>query len=238
MIFRLSIEVEYHYLRILIHSVGLQSGTDRASQHTSWPSHASSSRHGTAETLLQEVSFVSHSTILAKLGNLQVRHSCCRVYGIISEMHRLQALRSITAPFLLRVVTVSMFGLKVIASNDIENDSFTRLLNDAILALRQSAVDDLHLAGYYAALLERVAHKTRNRSSRSTSPLCRARQPMETGGNNEQGVNDLIAATFARDTPVDHGTINSDQWDDWLAFQFDPTLAVIGDYYLSNTFVT
>jgi len=118
---------------------------------------------------------------------------------------------------------------KVIALNPGETGNLLALLNRAIVALRESAVDDLHLAGYYAQLLEHVSQKIIRTPRRSS-------EASEGGESNPclMTVHEQARTVLGR--PSTHDVDFSDMcmdpsgdWDDWLTFPFDANLASIGE---------
>lgn len=119
---------------------------------------------------------------------------------------------------------------KVIALNPPGNSNLVALLNNAIGALRESAVDELHLAGYYARLLEQVSQKS-IRSSRHSSEILEGGignpSLMESHEQDRTGVvhpptQDNFDLTDMCMDPIS-------DWDDWLTFPFDANLASIGE---------
>jgi hypothetical protein len=92
-----------------------------------------------------------------------------------------------------------------------------QLLRQVTHALRESAVDDLHLAGYYGRLIDRLIQQPKSQ------PEAISEQP----DNNEN----VLASLDAQNQDTAFATVigRGNDWSDWLAFQFDPTLASIGE---------
>ncbi|KIW10699.1 hypothetical protein PV08_11663 [Exophiala spinifera] len=202
--FRCNMEVEYQYLRILIQATILQSQSKQDS--------ASISRQlGVQHELSPDL----------RTWSQEISTSCCTVYDVVAELHEMEALRAITAPLLLRIVTVCMFGLKVLLITRFAADKLLSSLIGAIVALRSCSVDDLHLAKYYAQLLEHLVEISKIRcisSHESTHSrpdgFSNATEHMDKDfdSHHKERLN-----LFDDPFPID--------WDDWLAYQFDPALA-------------
>lgn len=172
-------------------------------------------------------------------------------------MHRLGTLRTVPAPLLLRLVTVSMFGLKVsrlahtksdraliisyqvAASSEREHGNLVALLDRAIVAIRQSAVDDLHPAGYYAQLLEHLAGKAQKRSRLPSpeTPIVGGGSQMKFAGNDAQSQDGSLAHQTTQYPAANMEAVLPESWDDWLAFQFDPYLTNFGDTGFDEEFL-
>lgn len=116
------------------------------------------------------------------------------------------------------------------ASDESKNGDLLTLLSRAISALRQSAVDDLHPAGHYAQLLDRLAHITKEHSRGSSGELPDLGNTTLPDDNRHVEQPRNGAGPVYNDLPVPSISMNfPDDWDDWLAFQFDPALAPVGD---------
>lgn len=113
--------------------------------------------------------------------------------------------------------------------NPRETSDLVALLNRAIVALRESAIDDLHLAGYYAQLLERVAQRTIRSSKGSTEELEGEHSNPSPMVNYEQARIGVGRPPLQDFDLSDMCMDPSDDWDDWLTFPFDANLASIGE---------
>lgn len=117
-----------------------------------------------------------------------------------------------------------------------DNGDLLTLLSMAISALRQSAVDDLHPAGHYAEMLEHLAQKAEDRSRVAHERPDVGNTTLPDDVDHVEQPRSGAAPACGEYLPVENIDSNvPDNWDEWLAFQLDPTFTSVGDLDLTGT---
>ncbi|KAF1997171.1 C6 transcription factor-like protein [Amniculicola lignicola CBS 123094] len=219
------LSIEYQYVRIYTNSLGMQAVVERTLAETDpdgpqediLPMHLEPRDYD----FIQEVvdgsrTILEKTTQLAMSGAL--RYSPVRIFLRITT----------SSIYLIKGLSLGVRNAKLQSSLDI--------LDRAIHAMRQSTLDDMHLASRYATLLE--LHVARLRDSfivSSRPPRLPARcDPLDKSAssgmdflNNHNAGGSGIAA-LAEDVT---GLMPDD---DWLALPFDPSMAPFGLDRLDN----
>lgn len=134
----------------------------------------------------------------------------------------------------LRVTTSSVFLLKAISLGvrNSELRSTLDILDRSIHALRNSTLDDMHLASRYATLMEIHVNRWRqnfvlsSKPSRPSNAVSRRPSP-EPADLDAQPHAAPGGAANAPDN-VYYGSMDSLTMEDWLALPFDPSMAPFG----------
>lgn len=147
--------IEYHYVRILCNSVGMQAIHER-------------SLHDPTLSLPDFVLPLT-STPDDHRYHEEVIHGGCDLLETVLRLEDKGALRYAPVRVLLRITAGSMFLLKALAMGVRESQLRRALaiLDATVVALRKSVLDDMHLSGSFATVLE--THVSRIRTSASKS---------------------------------------------------------------------
>ena len=146
--------IEYHYVRVLCNSVGMQAiceGTFSTNSGLFIPDFALSV--GSEDQRYHD----------------EVIGGGCDLLEKVLLLEEKSALRYAPVRVLLRITAGSMFLLKALAMG-VRQSQLRRalsILDDVVVALRQSVLDDMHLSGSFATVLE--THTNRIRKSAQTS---------------------------------------------------------------------
>jgi len=225
--------IEYHYVRILCNSVGMQAICERFSTHND---------------IMSIPDFALSVGSEDKRYHEEVISGGCDLLKKVLELEEKNALRYAPVRVLLRITAGSMFLLKALAMG-VRESQLRRALNvlDAtVIALRQSVLDDVHLSGSFATVLESHVERIRksaqqsskrffpslpNTQRHSPAPMMEDGQLQNTGSlafpTGQAGVETFDWSTF-------NGQLSDGIGDGWLDLSSETTLAPLmagGDLY-------
>lgn len=228
---------------MFINSIALQGRVERASQASA------------GDTWLEQDFFRKEASQDPGFVN-DVRESSGQILVITKTLSDEGILPHMPVRFFLRVVSASIFLLKVICLGTKGGDAKIALdqLNDAVQALMSNNSDDIHLSNRYAELISRYVRKlkrklqTERRTQNSTmegasapdvaappsqtlAGPSHARGTIETDifGNKiaSTGTTDCLTATQGTSTGADD-LWNDAWWEDWFGRPLDPLVAPFG----------
>lgn len=144
--------IEYQYVRLYCNSLGMQAVCERALVEGC---HDNNTNEGLATSLDGPDYAYTQEVILAS----------CAVLQKIIKLAETDVLRFAPVRLFLHIITASMFLIKAISLGvrSSQLQSLLDILDQSVQALRTSALDDIHLAGRYATLLETHATGLRQR---------------------------------------------------------------------------
>lgn len=198
--------IDYQYVRIYCNSIGMQAFCERS--------------FGEDVADVQRCDGPRRAVEAGEQGHIQeVISGSCKILERVILLGQSKRLRFAPVRTFLRTVTASIFLLKAmsISVRDRQLRAALGTLNRCVDALRSSTLDDMHLAGSYATLLE--LHTNRFEKGFLAS-------------SRQFGV-DLPHVTRDVQPPVSQATQRPqcgelDNFDNWLSLPFDPTMAPFG----------
>lgn len=211
--------IEYHYVRSYTNSLGMQAVVERTLAESDPDAPQEDVISMTIEP--RDYEFIQ-----------EVVDSCCQILQKTTQLAESGALRYSPVRIFLRITTSSIYLIKSLSLGvrNAQLQTSLDILDRAIHSMRQTSLDDMHLASRYATLLE--THVSRLRESfvvASRPPRLPSRGVvLEKGSsagldflNNHNAGSSGIAA-LAEDVS---GLMPDD---DWLALPFDPSMAPFG----------
>lgn len=211
--------IEYHYVRSYTNSLGMQAVVERTLAESDPDAPHEDVISMTIEP--RDYEFIQ-----------EVVDSCCQILQKTTQLAESGALRYSPVRIFLRITTSSIYLIKSLSLGvrNAQLQTSLDILDRAIHSMRQTSLDDMHLASRYATLLE--THVSRLRESfvvASRPPRLPSRGVvLEKGSsagldflNNHNAGSSGIAA-LAEDVS---GLMPDD---DWLALPFDPSMAPFG----------
>lgn len=213
--------IEYHFVRVYTHSVGMQAVVERA---------AADVDSNMDDVQLMNIDPTDYEYIQ------EVIDGCCKILQKVTQLADLGLLRFSPVRIILRITSASIFLMKALSLGTRETTfrESLEILEKSIVALRSNALDDVHLSTRYATLLEiHLSRMQRNLlvSSKSTKTHEYQRTSMgpppwpDTTNRLNQ-----INTPISQDVSSDLGFMSSvnQNSDDWLALPFDPSMAPFG----------
>ncbi|KAJ5761224.1 hypothetical protein N7520_008380 [Penicillium odoratum] len=215
--------IEYHFVRVYTHSVGMQAVVERALADAD--SNFDDARPMTIEQTDYE--YIQ-----------EVIDGCCQILRKVAQLAETGALRFSPVRIVLRITSASIFLMKALSLGTREavlRESL-EVLEKSISALKSNALDDVHLSTRYATLLEmHVSRLRRNllasskavKNSRGVTRRSSMGPPPWTDASDRPN---QANPTIPQDLSSDLGFIPSlnDMTDDWLSLPFDPSMAPFG----------
>lgn len=213
--------IEYNFVRVYTHSVGMQAVVERAAAD--------------ADSNLDDVQLTIDPTDYEYIQ--EVIDGCCKILRKVTQLAEMGLLRFSPVRIILRITSASVFLMKALSLGTRETTFRESLdiLEKSIVALRSNALDDVHLSTRYATLLEiHVSRMQRNLlvSSKGTKARdCNQRASMgpPPWPDSSDRVNQ-IHTPMSQDLSSDIGLMPGvgEVSDDWLALPFDPSMAPFG----------
>lgn len=211
--------IEYHYVRSYTNSLGMQAVVERTLAESDPDGHQDETISMTIEP--RDYEFIQ-----------EVVDGSCQILQKVTQLAESGALRYSPVRIFLRITTSSIYLIKSLSLGvrNAQLQASLDILDRAIHAMRQTSLDDMHLASRYATLLD--THVSRLRESfvvASRPPRLPSRNvTLDKGSssgmdflNNHNAGSSGIAA-LAEDVS------NLIPDDDWLALPFDPSMAPFG----------
>ena len=215
--------IEYHFVRVYTHSVGMQAVVERAV--------ADSDPNSFDDVRPMTIDPTDYEYIQ------EVIDGCCQILQKVTHLAEVGALRFSPVRIVLRITSASIFLMKALSlgTRQATLQESLAVLEKSISALKSNALDDVHLSTRYATLLDmhvsrlrrnllasskniKTSHGTTQRSSMGPPPW------PENGDRSTQ-INTPVSQDLS-----DLGLMPSlqDMADDWLSLPFDPSMAPFG----------
>ncbi|TXC04314.1 hypothetical protein FocTR4_00002182 [Fusarium oxysporum f. sp. cubense] len=200
--------IEFNYLRAFMNSFGIQAAVDRVLGRR--PPNS-------IDTDVLQSSITATDYCFIK----EVINSSCQALESVNRLFEAGTLRYCPVRVFLRIIMASIFLLKALSLGIRTTDLETSLgiLERSIRALRNSSLDEMHLASRYGELLDMHLERYRQSMVPTTIP-----QGIRTVDQTSQWIFDNSVP------PVDDslGDLSMPAVDDWLALPFDPSMAPFG----------
>ncbi|EWZ89390.1 hypothetical protein FOWG_09092 [Fusarium oxysporum f. sp. lycopersici MN25] len=200
--------IEFNYLRAFMNSFGIQAAVDRVLGRR--PPNSIDT-----DVLQSSITATDYSFIK------EVINSSCQALESVNRLFEAGTLRYCPVRVFLRIIMASIFLLKALSLGIRTTDLETSLgiLERSIRALRNSSLDEMHLASRYGELLDMHLERYRQSMVPTTIP-----QGIRTVDQTSQWIFDNSVP------PVDDslGDLSMPAVDDWLALPFDPSMAPFG----------
>lgn len=165
--------IEFEYTRVYLNSLALQAVVERCTHNTPLQTHAQPNGLGSANGIAtnDNGNAIPFSTLVKWYANdrhyiNEVIDASRNVLKIVVEgLHPGGYLRHAPVRTFFRIVSVAIILLKTFALGATEEDVAIslNLLSDAVDALRQGIVDDVHVGNRFADLVETLTHRIRSR---------------------------------------------------------------------------
>lgn len=213
--------IEYHFVRVYTHSVGMQAVVERAVAEND-PNNFDGVRPMTIDSTDYE--YIQ-----------EVIDGCGQILQKVTHLAEAGALRFSPVRIVLRITSASIFLMKALSlgTRQAKLQESIEILEKSIKALKSNALDDVHLSTRYAALLDMHVSRLR-RNLLASSKVAKGRDaprssPMgpppwpETGDRSNP-----INTPVLQGSPPDMGfipSLNDIGADNWLSLPFDPSMA-------------
>ncbi|EAW11335.1 putative C6 transcription factor [Aspergillus clavatus NRRL 1] len=217
--------IEYHFVRVYTHSVGMQAVVERALADC----------NAEGEVRSMNIDPIDHEYIQ------EVIDGCCRILEKVTQLAEIGALRFSPVRIFIKITSASIFLMKALSlgTRQATLRESLDILERTIQALRSNALDDIHLSTRYATLLETHVSRLR-RNLLASSKAIRKRHASSTrhslappfyinhtsDENTPLGMNPPVPQSISEMgfTP----SLNDIAADDWLSLPFDPSMAPFG----------
>lgn len=217
--------IEYHFVRVYTHSVGMQAVVERAIADAE-PSNLDEVRPMTIDSTDYE--YIQ-----------EVIDGCCQILQKVTQLAEVGALRFSPVRIVLRVTSASIFLMKALSlgTRQATLHESLEVLEKSISALKSNALDDVHLSTRYATLLDMHVSRLRRNLLASSKTVKNNRGP---GRRSSMGPPPWPDNNGARPTPINTPVsqdLSSEMGymptfnnvpDDWLSLPFDPSMAPFG----------
>jgi hypothetical protein len=218
--------IEYHFVRVYTHSVGMQAVVERVVADAD-PNNFDEVRPMTIDPT--DYDYIQ-----------EVIDGCCQILQKVVHLAEVGALRFSPVRIVLRITSASIFLMKALSLGTRQTvlQESLEVLERSISALKSNALDDVHLSTRYATLLElHVSRLRRNllassknpKNSRGATRRSSMGPPLwpENGGDRTNHLGTPVSQEL---TSSDIGFIPSinEMADDWLSLPFDPSMAPFG----------
>ncbi|PYH34316.1 putative C6 transcription factor [Aspergillus neoniger CBS 115656] len=214
--------IEYHFVRVYTHSVGMQAVVERA---------VADSEPNAEDVRATNIDPIDYEYIQ------EVIEGCCQILQKVAQLGETGALRFSPVRIFLRVTSSSIFLMKALSlgTRPAKLRESLDILDRSVQALKSNALDDIHLSSRYAALLEmHVSRLRRNLLASSKSVKHNHRtttQPSMAPSHSMESDNGAIMGVPVSQNVTDMNFIPSLSGiaaDDWLSLPFDPSMAPFG----------
>ncbi|KAJ5513339.1 Peptidase T2 asparaginase 2 [Penicillium fimorum] len=214
--------IEYHFVRVYTHSVGMQAVVERAVAEND-PNNFDGVRSMTIDPTDYE--YIQ-----------EVIDGCGQILQKVTHLAEAGALRFSPVRIVLRITSASIFLMKALSlgTRQAKLQESIEILEKSIKALKSNALDDVHLSTRYATLLDmHVSRLRRNllassKAMRSSGDATRRSSmgPPPWPENGDQP--NPMRGPVAQVPPPDLGfipSLNDIGADNWLSLPFDPSMA-------------
>lgn len=214
--------IEYHFVRVYTHSVGMQAVVERAVADAD-PNNFDDVRPMTIDPT--DYDYIQ-----------EVIDGCCQILQKVVHLAEVGALRFSPVRIVLRITSASIFLMKALSlgTRQAVLQESLEILERSISALKSNALDDVHLSTRYATLLElHVSRLRRNllASSRNAKNSRGATRRSSMGpplwpenGDRTNTINTPVSQDLPSSDLGFMPSIN-EMADDWLSLPFDPSMA-------------
>ncbi|RJE19109.1 hypothetical protein PHISCL_08561 [Aspergillus sclerotialis] len=221
--------IEYHFVRVYTHSVGMQAVVERALADTE-PNNVDD------EVRPMNIDSIDYEFIQ------EVIDGSCQILRKVTQLAEKGALRFSPVRIFLRITSSSIFLMKALSlgTRQAKFRESLEILEKCIQSLRSNALDDIHLSTRYATLLDMhvsrlrrnllASSKTMKNSRGTTTRSSMAPQSWaDQGTSNNTPVypamqQDATSVSDMNFVP----SLNDIAADDWLSLPFDPSMAPFG----------
>lgn len=215
--------IEYHFVRVYTHSVGMQAVVERAVAGTD-PNNFEEVRPMTIDPTDYE--YIQ-----------EVIDGCCQILQKVTHLAETGALRFSPVRIVLRITSASIFLMKALSlgTRQATLRESLEVLEKSIGALKSNALDDVHLSTRYAELLELHVSRLRRNLLASSKSIKNSRgatrrssmgpPPWPENGDRPTQMNTPMSQDLS-----ELGFVPSlnEIGDDWLSLPFDPSMAPFG----------
>ncbi|KAJ5550063.1 hypothetical protein N7535_001994 [Penicillium sp. DV-2018c] len=217
--------IEYHFVRVYTHSVGMQAVVERAIAEND-PNNFDGVRPMTIDPTDYE--YIQ-----------EVIDGCGQILQKVTHLAEAGALRFSPVRIVLRITSASIFLMKALSlgTRQAKLQESLEILEKSIKALKSNALDDVHLSTRYATLLDMhvsrlrrnllASSKTAKSSRGATRRSSMGPPPWPDAGDRSTP----MSAHMSQDMTPDLGfipSLNDVGADDWLSLPFDPSMAPFG----------
>ncbi|EDP54082.1 hypothetical protein V6000_001275 [Aspergillus fumigatus] len=215
--------IEYHFVRVYTHSVGMQAVVERA---------IADGNADEEEVRPMNIDPIDYEYIQ------EVIDGCCQILEKVTQLADIGALRFSPVRIFVRITSASIFLMKALSlgARQAKLRESLDVLERTIQALRSNALDDIHLSTRYATLLETHVSRLRRHLVASCKSLKRRRESTTR--------HSMVPPSYASATSDEHAplitnppvpqnmsdmgftpSLNDIAADDWLSLPFDPSMA-------------
>lgn len=217
--------IEYHFVRVYTHSVGMQAVVERAV--------VENDSNNFDEVRPMTIDPTDYEYIQ------EVIDGCCQILQKVTHLAEAGALRFSPVRIVLRITSASIFLMKALSlgTRQAKLQESLEVLEKSIKALKSNALDDVHLSTRYATLLDMHVSRLRHNLLASSKTIKNGRGttrrssmgPPPWPENGERA--NMANGPVSQDLPSELGFIPSLHdvaADDWLSLPFDPSMAPFG----------
>ncbi|KAI9926826.1 hypothetical protein MW887_003923 [Aspergillus wentii] len=218
--------IEYHFVRVYTHSVGMQAVVERVLAGTD-PSQV------VEEVRPMNIDPIDYEYIQ------EVIDGCCQILQKVTHLAELGALRFSPVRIFLRITSSSIFLMKALSlgTRQAKLRESLDILENCIHALKTNALDDIHLSTRYAELLAMHVSRLRRNLLASSKTMKNGRAATrrsstgpppwaDNNRSNSTSVEDPVAQDMSDMSFI--SSLNDMAADDWLSLPFDPSMAPFG----------
>ncbi|CAG7922082.1 unnamed protein product [Penicillium olsonii] len=215
--------IEYHFVRVYTHSVGMQAVVERA----------------VAENDINNFDEVRPMTINPTDYEYiqEVIDGCCQILQKVTHLADAGALRFSPVRIVLRITSASIFLMKALSlgTRQAKLQESLEILEKSIKALKSNALDDVHLSTRYATLLGLHVSRLRRNLLASSRAVRNSRAGTRRSSMGPpswpEGRPQTMNNPVSQEPTPDLGfipSLNDISADDWLSLPFDPSMAPFG----------
>lgn len=221
--------IEYHFVRVYTHSVGMQAVVERALADTD-PTNV------VDEVRPMNIDSIDYEFIQ------EVIDGSCQILRKVTQLAEKGALRFSPVRIFLRITSSSIFLMKALSlgTRQAKFRESLEILENCIQSLRSNALDDIHLSTRYATLLDMHVSRLRSNLLASSKTMKNSRgtttrssmAPQSWADQGTTNSTPLYPAVQQDATSVSDmsfvPSLNDIAADDWLSLPFDPSMAPFG----------
>ncbi|KAJ5894930.1 hypothetical protein N7495_006621 [Penicillium taxi] len=210
--------IEYHFVRVYTHSVGMQAVVERA---------VADADSNFDEMRPMTIDATDYEYIQ------EVIDGCCQILQAVTNLAETGALQFSPVRIVLRFLSASIYLMKALSIGTREailRDSL-EVLEKSIIALKSNALDDVHLSTHFAALLDIHVSRLRRNLLASSRNIKNSRTPRRSPmgpppwPGSEDRTNQVNTPVSQDLTELGFNPSFSGGADDWLSLPFDPSMA-------------
>ncbi|CAG7938659.1 unnamed protein product [Penicillium nalgiovense] len=213
--------IEYHFVRVYTHSVGMQAVVERAVAEND-PNNFDGVRPMTIDPTDYE--YIQ-----------EVIDGCGQILQKVTHLAEAGALRFSPVRIVLRITSASIFLMKALSlgTRQAKLQESIEILEKSIEALKSNALDDVHLSTRYAALLDMHVSRLRRNLLASSKVMKSSQDATRRSSMGPPPWPDTdrlnpMSAPVLQDPAPDMGyipSLNDIGADNWLSLPFDPSMA-------------